>query len=122
MRCPGRGGTFRYGRPWTYHCLPSLAFPDMRTPHPAPSLLAAEDPVHHAADDPLLARDVGARVDHTEVEVSRELVVDVQNPALEDPEALHRVPGQPQIHAGLVILELRAAAEQPVERDVDRNT
>src|SRR5438093_2634640 len=111
IRCPGRGGIFRYGRPLPYQRLPALAgaIPALRCEG---ALVPAEHLLHHAADDALLRRDVAGRVDHAEVELPRELVIDVEDAALEEPEALHRVGRQPEVHSRLVILELGAPAEE----------
>src|SRR5438045_2929186 len=119
IRWPGNGGTFRYGSPLPYHRLPPL--PAIAALRWSRSLVAAQHLLRHAADDPLLGRDVAGRVDDAEIEFTGEPVVDVEDAALEQPEALDRVGREPEVHAGLVVLELRPAAEQAIERDLDRH-
>src|SRR5882724_11484498 len=97
IRFPGRGRIFREGRPLPYQRLPELAaaISTLRCEGP---LVAAEHLLHHAADDALLGGDVAGRVDDAEVELARELVVDVEDATLEEPEALRRVGRQPEVH------------------------
>src|SRR5262245_35777723 len=121
MRCPGSGGIFTYGRPLPYHFLPRSAPRAMRGLHAGRALVAAQGLLDHPPYDPLLGRDVRARVDHPEVVLLCQLVVDVEHAALEDAEALRGIAREAEIHPGLVILELRAAAEEPLERHLDRD-
>src|SRR5262245_51899524 len=119
MRCPGSEPTLRYGSPCPYQVFDFL--PLRGTLAPARALIAPQHLVHHAADGLLLARYVARRVDDSEAELHRELIVYVEHATLEEAEALGGIGGQPDVHAGLVVLELRPPGEQPLQRDVDRH-
>src|SRR5262249_17319748 len=75
----------------------------------------------YVAHQPLLVGNAAGSVDHFQPELFHELIILVQNFALEQTETLERVGIPAEIHARLVELQLDAAGEKPVDRDVDRH-
>ena len=59
-----------------------------------------------AAEDALLVRDTGARVDDVQSEFVDEAIVLLENPGLEQPEAFRRARAQAQVHPRFVVLQL----------------
>src|ERR1700736_2012892 len=83
-------------------------------------VVLAQDFAGHSSHNFLLARDVMASVDDAQAKLVGELIVDLQHPALEEPEAFNQVGRQSKVHPGLVILKFGPPGQQALERDVDR--
>ena len=86
-----------------------------------PSLHALAQLVHHdLAHLPLLLFNRKCRVDDVEAHLVRHGFVFVQNAALENAEALFHVARQPQVHAGLIVFDRIAAAQDASQRHIQR--
>src|SRR5205823_488536 len=57
-------------------------------------------------------------IEHHKIEFGAHGQVLLKNAALENAEALVRIGREPQVHAGLEVLELRSAIENSLERDL----
>src|SRR5262245_34208266 len=101
IRWPGSGFSFVYGRPWPYQLFGRLLPPATLASGRAGPVVAAQDVLHKPAHQLLLRGDASRRVDHLEVELLRQAIVEVEHPALEEPEALGGRGGEPEVHAGL---------------------
>src|SRR5258707_212465 len=69
----------------------------------------------------LLRVDAAGAVDDPEAVLAGQPVVLLQHPSLEQPEALDRVGGQAEVHAGFVELDLGARAE-PATQELNLRT
>src|ERR1700733_8816450 len=72
-----------------------------------------------AADDLLLLADALGGVDFGEAVFVGDSAVLVEDAALEEPEAADEIGSEAEVHAGFVILELRAAGNEAGEADID---
>src|SRR6185503_17541786 len=122
IRCPGSTPIVTYGSPYPNQDLPRFAPPPrivgLRRPWP---LVSLQHPLHLTADEFLLRRDVGGRIDHAQTELRRDLVVVVENAALKEPKAVDGIGGEADVHAGLVVLELGPPGEEALQRHLDRD-
>src|SRR5580658_10353279 len=87
----------------------------------AMAVVVAKYFLHHSTNDLLLRWYLAGRIDYSQSEFFGKLIVDSEHAALEAAEALDRVARQAHVHPGLVILELGAPGQQPLERDFDRH-
>src|SRR5689334_3415726 len=81
---------------------------------------AAEFGQHDLAHAALLLFDGECGVDDVESHLLGHGLVLVEDPALENAEALLDIAGQPQIHPRLVVFEGVASAENSSERHIER--
>jgi len=78
-------------------------------------IVVSKNFLDHRAHDLLLIGNLGGRVDRTHPELGRQLIVNFQHAALEDAETLDRISRKANIHTSLMILELGASRQQPLQ-------
>src|SRR5258708_33963593 len=120
IKCPGSRFFVTYGRPCPYQALSWLRCGAIFSVSSL-EIVVAKYFLDHRAHDLLLIGDLGSRVNRTHPELSRQLIVNFEYAALEHAETLDRIGREPDVHAGLVVLELGAAQQQALERDSDRH-
>src|SRR6267154_2655093 len=72
-------------------------------------------PRDQVANQPLLLGDAPDGVDDVEAELVHDSIVLIENFALKQPEALHRVRAPAEIHAGFIELQLDPPRHQTIE-------
>src|SRR5450432_484672 len=89
--------------------------------HDAVPQAVAQHVLHDFAHAALLLLDRHSGIDDVEAHLLRHSLVLVEDAALKDAEALLHVAGQAQVHAGLVILERVASAQDAAQSDIERH-
>src|SRR6185295_2978775 len=112
---PLRSLGFRYVKPSPKYCASTMGSPSW--------FVVLERLSYELAHLVLLRFDIFRRIHRNELKLVDDLLVLGQDVRLEDAEAFGDVRGQVHIHAGFVVLELRArSSEEPRDGHLDRNS